>query len=76
MKKLFQNLGITITELCDLLLLPHSTISSWFKRKSHIPSKYSVYLSAFRRYEAESTENDLEELLATWEIDNAEILEV
>lgn len=75
MKNLLEKLGISITELSYLLLLPNSTISSWFGRSSSVPAKHSVFLSAFYIYDANNTENDLIALAEKWKQDNQSILD-
>lgn len=75
MKKLLRQLGISITDVSYLLLLPHSTIMSWFERYSYIPAKYGVYLSAFERYADNNSEEVLPALAEEWKKDNQNILD-
>jgi hypothetical protein len=70
MKNLLKQLGISITEITYLLLLPQSTVMSWFERKTLVPFKHSVFLTAFVLYEAKNPEETLSDLAKKWEQDN------
>ena len=71
----FQNLGIQNQEIADLLVVPESTLRTWFKRATTIPSKYYSYISGLKRYAANQKAEDLKIVYTNWETTNRALLE-
>ena len=71
----FQNLGIQNQEIADLLVVPESTLRTWFKRATMIPSKYYSYISGLKRYTANQKAEDLKTVYTNWETTNRALLE-
>lgn len=59
MRKKLKQIGISIQELSDLLLVHHKTITSWFVRNTIIPQTHSPYLSAITQYATHYASSDL-----------------
>ena len=59
MKNKFQNLGIQLKEIADLLFVPETTLYSWFARQSTIPPEYSGYISGLEIYQQQQNADDL-----------------
>ncbi len=74
MKNEYQDLYITIREISDLLMLPETTVNSWFHRKSNIPPRYYDYISALNIYQQQLKEEDLRTVYTKWESDNRTFL--
>ncbi len=51
MKNKFQNLGVQLKEIADLLFVPETTLYSWFARQSTIPPKHYGYISGLEIYQ-------------------------
>ncbi len=75
MKNEFQNLGIQLKEIADLVLVPETTLRSWFYRKSIIPQKFSHYISGLKNYQSNQKEEDLKTIYTKWEANNRALLE-
>ena len=75
MKNEFQNLGIQLKEIADLLNVPETTLYSWFDRQSVIPSAYNTYISGLKIYHSNQKEEDLKTIYTNWETDNQALLE-
>ncbi len=71
----FQNLGIQNQEIADLLVVPESTLRTWFKRATMIPSKYYSYISGLKRYQSNQKAEDLNAIYTNWETTNRALLE-
>ena len=71
----FQNLGVQNQEIADLLLVPESTLRTWFNRATAIPSKYYSYISGLKIYQSNQKAEDLETIYTKWETDNRTVLE-
>ena len=71
----FQNLGIQNHEIADLLVVPESTLRTWFKRATMIPSKYYSYISGLRMYQSNQKAEDLNAIYTNWETTNRALLE-
>ncbi len=71
----FQNLGIQNQEIADLLFVPESTLRTWFKRATTIPSKYYSYISGLKMYQSNQKAEDLITIYTNWEINNLALLE-
>ena len=66
----FQNLGIQNQEIADLLFVPESTLRTWFKRATAIPSKYYGYILGLKIYNANQKAEDLITIYTKWETIN------
>ena len=75
MRNIFQNIGIQVKELSDLLFVPEQTLYSWFNRKSTIPSAHSGYILGLERYQQQQKAQDLKTMYSKWETSNRELLE-
>jgi len=75
MKNKFQNLGIQLKEIADLLFVPETTLYSWFARQSTIPQEYSSYISGLEIYQQQQNADDLKTIYSKWEINNRTLLE-
>lgn len=76
MKTKLHQIGITVPELSNLLLLPEQTIYSWFKRKNSIPLPYSEYIAALEVYQNQKNAKDLVALNAQWTTENKALLQI
>lgn len=74
-KNEFQNLGVQNQEIADLLLVPESTLRTWFNRATAIPFKYYGYISGLKIYQANQKAEDLETIYTNWETNNRALLE-
>ena len=74
-KNEFQNLGVQNQEIADLLFVPESTLRTWFKRATTIPSKYYSYISGLKIYHANQKAEDLITIYTKWETNNRALLE-
>jgi hypothetical protein len=74
-KNEFQNLGVQNQEIADLLLVPESTLRTWFNRATAIPSKYYGYISGLKIYQLNQKAEDLEIVYTKWETNNRALLE-
>jgi hypothetical protein len=74
-KNEFQNLGVQNQEIADLLLVPESTLRTWFKRATAIPFQYYRYISGLKIYQANQKAEDLENIYTKWETNNRALLE-
>lgn len=75
MKNEFQSLGIQLKEIADLLLVPETTLRSWFNRETNIPFKYNSFISGLKIYQANQKAEDLETIYTKWETNNRALLE-
>lgn len=75
MKNKFQNLGIQLKEIADLLFVPETTLYSWFARQSTIPPEYSGYISGLEIYQQQQNADDLKIVYTKWEASNRALLE-
>ena len=75
MKNKFQNLGIQLKEIADLLFVPETTLYSWFARQSTIPPEYSSYISGLEIYQQQQNADDLKTMNSKWETSNRALLE-
>ena len=75
MKNKFQNLGIQLKEIADLLFVPETTLYSWFARQSTIPPEYSGYISGLEIYQQQQNADDLKTMYSKWETSNRALLE-
>ncbi len=74
MENEFENLGIGLKEITELLLVPKTTFHSWFTRNSAIPSVYYGYISGLNIYQQQLKEEDLKTIYINWESDNRTFL--
>ena len=74
-KNEFENLGIQNQEIADLLIVPESTLRTWFNRATAIPSKYYSYISGLKIYYANQKAEDLEIIYTNWATNNRALLE-
>lgn len=75
MKNKFQNLGIQLKEIADLLFVPETTLYSWFARQSTIPPEYTGYISGLEIYQQQQKAEDLNTIYTKWETTNRALLE-
>ncbi len=75
MKNKFQNLGIQLKQIADLLFVPETTLYSWFARKSTIPPEYYGYISGLEIYQQQQNADDLKTVYSKWESSNRALLE-
>jgi hypothetical protein len=75
MKNKFENLGIQLKEIADLLFVPETTLYSWFARQSTIPPEYSGYISGLEIYQQQQNSEDLNTIYSKWETSNRVLLE-
>jgi hypothetical protein len=73
-KNEFENLGIQNQEIADLLIVPESTLRTWFNRATAIPSKYYSYISGLKIYQSNQKTEDLETIYTKWETNNRAVL--
>ena len=74
-KNEFQNLGVQNQEIADLLFVPESTLRTWFKRATTIPSKYYGYISGLKIYQSNQKAEHLTTIYTKWETNNRALLE-
>jgi hypothetical protein len=70
MKKTLNTIGIQLSELALLLLIPKQTLSSWFERRTSIPRAYSGYFLGINKYELENEDLDLDSVYKKWQTAN------
>ena len=75
MKNKFQNLGIQLKEIADLLFVPETTLYSWFARQSTIPPEYYGNISGLEIYQQQQKAEDLNTIYTKWETTNRALLE-
>jgi hypothetical protein len=73
-KNEFQNLGVQNQEIADLLIVPESTLRTWFNRSTAIPIKYYSYISGLKIYQSNQKTEDLETIYTKWETNNRAVL--
>ena len=73
-KNQFENLGIQNQEIADLLIVPESTLRTWFNRSTAIPIKYYSYISGLKIYQSNQKAEDLETIYTKWETTNRAVL--
>lgn len=75
MKKTLQTIGIQLSELAMLFLIPKQTLSSWFERKTIIPQAYSGYILGIDKYELQYKDLDLDLVYNNWQTANRSIFD-
>lgn len=71
----FQKIGLHTREIAMLLLVPETTLQSWFTRSTLVPMKYYQFIAGLNIYQAKHENEDLKIVSAEWETDNRSLLE-